>query len=138
MTVGIKLGSVVDEIGASSFLNAFFSTVAGLLENSNPGSVFPVIGIDFYNGKIDTDKLDQALNELQSIRSELMKFSPNAVIWSLEDRSKLPPWGKNISPEISSMANYFVTSTGKDMFEVFFEILDHAIKTQRSIEIVEI
>ena len=138
MAIGIRLGSIVDEIGASSFLNAFFSTIVGLLENGNPGAVYPVVSINLYDGSVPVDKLEQAVYELKSIREALSKFPPSAVIWDIEDRSKTPPWGENISPEISSMANYFVSSTGRDLFDVLGEVFSHAIKTHRSVKIVEI
>lgn len=40
MTVGLKVGSIIDEIGASSFLNGFFSTVTALLEGGLGGVDF--------------------------------------------------------------------------------------------------
>jgi hypothetical protein len=136
MSVGIQVGAIISEIGAPSFLNAFFSTVAGLLENDAPGSRFPVVSSDFYDGHIDADKVASALAELKVIRAELMRHPPTAIIWDIEDRSNTPPWGDVISTAITSMGNYFVSSTGRDLFELLNEVLQHAVKHRQAIDIV--
>ncbi|GAA0707386.1 Imm70 family immunity protein [Dokdonella soli] len=136
MTVGIKVGSIVSEIGASSFLNAFFSTVAGLLENDDAGTRFPVISKDLYEGHVEAGKIEKAIAELKVIHDELMKYPPSAVIWDVEDRSKTPPWGSRISPSITSMANYFVSSTGRDLIQLLTETFQHALKHMRAVDIV--
>jgi len=136
MTIGIRVGSIVNEIGAPSFLNAFFSTVAGLLENDDPGTRFPLVSNDLYEGHIEADKIAGALAEIQIIRDELMHYPPTAVIWDIEDRAKSPPWGSRIAPTITSMGNYFVSSTGRDLFELLNETLQHALKHQYAVDIV--
>jgi len=138
MSVGIKLGSIIDELGSSSFLNSFFSTLVGLLENNVRGSRYPVISLEFYQGRISVENLEQAVIELQSIQEELSKHPPSAVIWDTEDLTSSPPWKSNISTDITSMANYFISSTGRDLFAILFEVFSHAIETKRSVDIVSI
>jgi len=138
MTVGIKLGSVTDELGEPSFFNAFFSTIVGLLENNVRGSRYPVISLDLYEGHISVKKLEQAISELNSIQQELLKYPPSAIIWDNEDLSKNPPWEKNVSSEVTSMANYFVSSTGRDVFAIISEVLSHALETKRPVNIVNV
>jgi Immunity protein 70 len=136
MTVGIRVGSIVSEIGAPGFLNAFFSTTAGLLESGQPGTRFPVVSHDLYAGCVDAGKVGQAIAELRVIHDELSKFPPDAIIWDIEDRSAMPPWGSAISAEITSMGDYFVSSTGRDFFELLMEIFQHALKHGRAVDIV--
>ena len=62
--------------------------------------------------------------ELKEIKQELAKFPPSDVIWDIEDLSVIPPWGNNISPGITNLSNYFVTSDGQD----FLLILQHALE----------
>lgn len=57
MAVGLRVESIVDEIGASSFLNAFFSTVSVVLEAENPGSRYPVISFDLFEGYVPVEKV---------------------------------------------------------------------------------
>lgn len=138
MSVGVRVGSIVDEVGASSFFNAFFATIWGVLEPNGPGTKYPVISIEFYEGRVRADRVKRALEELKQIRRELENFPPSAVIWDYDDRTKLPPWGKNISSDITSMGNYFVSSTGRDLFDLLIEAFEDALKNKTDVTIEEI
>lgn len=123
MTVGIKLGSITDEVGSASFLGAFFDTISGNLESRNRGSRFPKICSELFSGELAAEGADEALAELQAIEAELSHLSPKKVIWSLERPSEDPPWGTSFAPNITDLSNYFVTSTGRDLIGVIREIL---------------
>lgn len=122
MTVGIKLGSITDEIGSSEFFFSFFSTIAGNLENRDWGTRFPIIMNDLYEGELLHADAEEALEELDQIAAELSSLPISKVIWDLNDPTKAPPWGENIAPHITSLENYFVTSTGRDLIAVLREI----------------
>jgi len=128
MTIGIKLGQITDEIGSSDFFHSFFSTIAGNLEPEGWGSRFPTMMNTFYAGKLEKHDVQAALSELDEITSSLQRIRPDQVIWDYADRTKLPPWGSNISDEIESLGNYFVTSTGRQLIplirEVFLEAMN--------------
>lgn len=138
MSVGVRVGSIVSEIGASSFFNAFFSTIKGLLEPEGAGTRFPIISGEFYEGHVSANQIDQAIAELKIIKNELSKFPPAAVIWDIDDRSKAPPWGTNISSDITSMGNYFVTSTGRDLLDTLFETFEYAKKKGADVMIEDV
>ena len=123
MTVGVKVGSIIDEIGSSDFLNAFFSTISGLLE-PKWASRFPMLLGEFYQGSLAARDAPAALDELAVVQAELARFDPGHVIWDLQDRSLNPPWGNEISPAITSMADYFVTSTGRDLIATMREAFE--------------
>lgn len=124
MTVGLSLGTITDEVGTSEFFHAFFSTISGNLEPRGWGSRFPVLMDGLYQGELPQAKAEAALVELRETRQELSGLDPINVIWDIEDRSKQPPWGVNVSKDITHLGNYFVTSTGRDLFEVMFEIIE--------------
>lgn len=138
MTVGIKVGSITDEIGTGDFFHAFFSTVSGNLEPNGWGSKFPTIMNKLYQGNLSAKEAFAALEELKEIKSLLSVFSTNKVIWDIEAPEKQPPWGGLISPEITSLANYFVTSTGRDLITTLIEALEDASNSQKPVEIVQI
>ena len=46
----------------------------------------------------------------------------------MNDKSKLPPWKDHISDQITSLANYFVTADGKDLFDELISLLQYAAK----------
>jgi hypothetical protein len=123
VAVGIKLGQITDEIGSPSFFAAFFSTICGNLEPRGWGSRFPLLMNRLYQGELNQSQAANALTELQTIRAELADIPPAAVIWDIEDRSQQPPWGSEISEDITDLSNYFVTSTGRDLIGVLEEVL---------------
>ncbi|WP_248138349.1 Imm70 family immunity protein [Bacillus infantis] len=55
------------------------------------------------------------------------------MIWDIEDLSKRPPWRVNISNDITSLSNYFITSEGKDLIELLMNVLEKAQKTNSDI-----
>lgn len=124
MAVGIKLGSITDEIGASDFFNAFFSTITGNLEPAGWGTRFPMLMKKLYAGELEQSDAGTALHELDEITRELARLPAGKVVWDIEDRGKTPPWGNNIADTITDLSNYFVTSTGRDLIATLREILE--------------
>lgn len=113
-------------IGTADFLHAFFSTVCGRLENDKWGSRFPYLMNELYQGVLSVKHLAAGTEELSQIKQELAQFAPDQVIWDIDDRSLTPPWGDNISNDITDLSNYFVTSEGEDFLTVFAAALDKA------------
>ena len=93
---------------------------------------------ELYQGKLDKTCINKAIEELDTIQTELQRFEPNQVIWDIDDLSKQPPWGNNISKEITNLSNYFVTSEGADFISVFFRALRKANEVNAEIEIKSI
>ena len=123
MGVGIEVGSIIDEIGTPGFLFSFFSTVSANLEPAW-GERFPKLLIGLYQGELGSADAQALLDELAAIKAEFTTLPPNRVVWDYEDRSKVPPWGDNISPDIKDLSNYFVTAGGRDLFSVLEEALE--------------
>lgn len=135
MAVGIKVGSVIDEIGAPSFLHAFFSTISAHCEPKGWGSRFPRLLKELYQGQLPSESVPAALEELRAAKAILTKLSPSAVVWDIQDRRTTPPWGANISPGIKDLGSYFITSTGRDLFLVLEEALVDAAENKEGASI---
>ena len=133
--VGFKVEYYWYQIGSGDFLYAFFSTIASNLENRIWGNRFPTIMTQLYQGKIDNASIAKALEELKIIKKELNQFSPDEIVWDLDDPSKQPPWGKNISSEITDLSNYFITNEGKDFIILLFNALDKAMELNTDLRI---
>jgi 2,3-bisphosphoglycerate-dependent phosphoglycerate mutase len=118
VAVAAWVGKKRYEVGAPSFMKAWFSTIYLRLEKEKWGSLFPTIMLEFYSGKILHIKSNAAIKELTTIRAMFAELSPDKVIWDFEKPNNLPPWGEKISPTITSLASYFVTSDGNDLFDV--------------------
>ena len=129
MAVGLRVGDVSWAVGAASFFEAFFSTVAVRLEPDGWGTRFPAVMNDLYAGQLSDDRASGADCELQTIRRELRKHPSSDVVWDSRDRSRQPPWGAAIAAHITDLGNYFVTSDGRDLFDVLHEALDRAATT---------
>jgi 2,3-bisphosphoglycerate-dependent phosphoglycerate mutase len=129
MTVGFRVGGIIDEIGTPDFVNAFFSTISTHLEPDGWGTRYPELLNELYGGRLDQSLADAVLQDVHEIRERLKTFSPRDVVWDVESPGTRPPWGDNISDDITDLSNYFVTSTGRDVFEVLIECLE-ALKSE--------
>ena len=135
MAVGFNVKFYWYQIGNGNFLHSFFSTVAYNLENKDWGRRFPIVMNELYQGKVKRKDVAKAIEELNVIKRELQAFSPDKVVWDIDDLSKQPPWGSNISKDITDLSNYFVTSDGNDFLTVFFNALEKAKELSADIEI---
>ncbi len=126
MKIYFKVDFIIYEIGSDAFLNAFFSTVAYHLEDKQRGTRFPVFFNKLYRGKVEYQDISDLSEELKTIKKELKKYMPNEIIWDIDNLAATPPWGNNISPDITDLSNYFVTSDGRDLFDVMFQALKDA------------
>lgn len=124
MAVGFRVGSVVDVVGTPEFLHAFFSTISSRLEPRGWGTRYPELFHRLYRGALSVASADKVLGDVLEIREKLRAFKPQEVVWDLENPSAKPPWGDAISEEITDLSNYFVTSTGRDLFDVLIECLE--------------
>ncbi|EJI5143925.1 hypothetical protein NFA74_002019, partial [Campylobacter coli] len=59
-------------------------------------------------------------------QKEFKNFTPKQIIWDIENLSLMPPWGDNISSDITNLSNYFITSDGNDFIELFKKVLQLA------------
>ncbi len=116
---GLRVGNLYWEIGTGDFLHAFFSTISYHLEPDGFGTRLPTLMGRLYAGEMSPKLAAEAKRELLTARQELRTLGPEEVIWDLENLSAKPPWGSNISPEITNLSEYFVTSDGRDVFGVF-------------------
>lgn len=122
MGVSLRLSNVFWEIGSAGFLNCFFSTITYHLEPGGSGTRVPHIYL-LYGSGIEPGQADEAGRELETARRELSRLRPEQVIWDCDDLKARPPWEPNISPDVTDLSNYFVTSDGRDLFEVLLEAL---------------
>ena len=133
--VGFKVKYYWFQIGSEDFLFSFFFLFAYNLENKKWVSKFPVIMNELYLGELNSSRIPEAINELEQMKQGLAKYSPNKVIWNIKNLSAQPPWGTNISDDITDLSNYFVTSDGEDFITIFNQALKKAEELNRGLEI---
>lgn len=130
LAVGFKVKYYWYQVGHGDFLHSFFSTVSYHLEEHGWGSKYPHLLNELYQGKLESKNIDPALEELEDIKEKLKEYNPSQVIWDIEDVSKRPPWGDNISEEITDLSNYFVTSDGEDFIKILKSALEKGKKNK--------
>lgn len=135
MAIGLEVGYLYYSIGTGDFFHSFFSTIAHNLENDNWGSRFPFIMNELYDGVLKYDHISMAIKELESISLELRNYSCDKVIWDINDFSIEPPWGSDISGDITSLADYFVTNEGSDLITIMFDAMEMAVQIKEDITI---
>ena len=133
MSVGFVVRDEYYSVGSGDFLYSFFSTIAYNLENGDWGSKYPYIMNELYRGELEVESVKECLAELENIRNELKKYLPDKVVWDIDDLSKRPPWGDNISADITDLSNYFVTNEGEDFIEVLKEALEKALELKEKL-----
>lgn len=128
MAVGFKVKYYWYQIGHGNYLHSFFSTISYHLEQNGWGTEYPFLLNELYNGKLENKNIDSAINELEAIKKKLQDFSPSQVIWDIDNLSKSPPWGDNISKDITNLSNYFITSEGEDLIDMLMKALEKGQK----------
>lgn len=136
--VGFQVGFLWYEVGTSSFLKSWFSTINFHLEKKKWGSRFPVIMNFLYQGEVSENLLSLLKDEVLETKTKLQKLKPKDVIWDIDDLSKNPPWGFDISSDITDLSNYYVTCNGEDFYDVLLSAIDEAINENEKLLINEI
>ncbi|PLR86563.1 hypothetical protein CVD25_03605 [Bacillus canaveralius] len=138
MAVGLLVDCFYYELGHSDFVHSFFSTISYHLEKEGWGTKYPLLMNELYNDKLNWVDVSVAKSNLIEIEQELSKYSPERVVWDIDDLSKKPPWGDKISPKVTSLADYFATANGKTFFEVICNAMDVAEEDKCDIKIQQI
>lgn len=126
MSVGFKVKYYWFQIGSGDFLHSFFSTICLRLENGEWGSKYPILMKTLYQGTLKHEFINDAINELVEIKKGLEKLPPQKVVWDIENLELMPPWGNDISSEITNLSNCFVTSEGEDLITLLSNALNKA------------
>ena len=140
MSIFLKLesnGRIITEIGSGDLLHSLFSTIAARLEGDQWGSKFPLVMEQLYQGlAITRETAPHALVEWRSIRAGLAGLPPSAVVWDIEQPGKAPPWGNKVGPQVTSMANYYMTRHGLNLVTDILENLECVVESGGSLQLV--
>ena len=134
MSVGLMVGYNWWTVGEGElFLIHSFRLIYVQLENKDWGSKYPLSWIKLYFGDIPLEDIESGIAELLSIQEELKKFTPHDIIWDFEDLSATPPWGNHIASHITNLSQYFITSSGSDLFEVMLTCFRFALEEGQNV-----
>jgi len=125
MSVAIRVGERSYAVGTGAFFGSVFSTIFVCLEGTW-GSKFPAVMNELHSGCLARGRVEEAQDELAVIRSEFAHHLPSEIVWDHEKREVLPPWGDRIAPTIKSLADYWVASAGRNLFDVLADALKYS------------
>ncbi len=121
------------DIGRRDILFALYSTADCRLSGKSKKRVEK--GLSFLEkGVCSCDEALETARQINLIRDELSSVSPDKMVYDKNDSKKEAPWGKKISPVITSCGNYFTTADGKDLFSSIVELLVYADVAKVSVE----
>jgi hypothetical protein len=123
MGVGFVVGGVAHEVGSPDFLNGFFATISHYLEPNGWGTEYPELMIHLYQGALGASKAQKVLRDLQAIREQLKGIKPAKIIWDIDDLDAKPPWGNDDGDQDTNLSDSFITSDGRNLFDVLAECL---------------
>src|SRR5262245_37124627 len=124
MGVGLVIGEVAHEIGSADFLKGFFSTISYYLEPGGWGTRYPELMLQLYQGKLDAQQAKSALKDVNEIRKKLGSIKRAKIVWDIDDPDAESPWGASAVPANRDLSNCFITSNGRDLFDVLIECLN--------------
>ncbi len=78
------------------------------------------------DGKCDAKNALELARQFNLLRDELSKFDPKKAVYDMRDPDKKAPWDNNLSPIVTSCANLYTTSDGKDLLFEVVSILTYA------------
>lgn len=132
MTIATEDAQQYIDIGTYEIWQALRSTIAVHVPKSR--EIRPAL--DFLeSGSCNAKKGLETARALNLIRDALSAVKPNQLVFDSSDLSKKAPWAGDISPVITSCANYLTTADGKDLLAELVGILTYAFYMNTDIEI---
>ena len=131
-TISTSDNELFVDVGSGDIWISLMSTVDIRLKNKKNISY----AVNFlHSGECSAEDALETAKQFNIIRDELSKFGPDKIIYDSEDLKKEAPWKNNISPTVTSCANFYTTADGKDLFSEIVNILTYAALNDTSVEI---
>ena len=133
MRIISKTGNRIVDVGSDDIFYSLYSTIKVRVKHVER---FAPLAMDFLQEGICSGKEAMAAaRQINLIRDALAKVTPDQIVYDYQDLSKKAPWADNISPVITSGANYFTTADGKDLLFEIVSILVYAGITKTDVVI---
>lgn len=114
----------VVDIGSSADWISVYSTAE--LRLGHQKKKIPLALAFMKTGKCDAKDGIETARQINLMRDEFAKLSPDKVVYDIDNPKQAVPWADDLSPVITSCANLFTTADGKDMLFEVVSILTYA------------
>ena len=74
--------------------------------------------------------------EFNLVRDALSRFDPSQIVYDDKNPDNPPPWGDDISPVITSCANYLTTGDGNDLLSELVKLFTCAYYTKADVNVL--
>ena len=121
------------DIGSSDIWISLCSTVFVRLDKNIKKYPLAVefLRIGTYEGK----NAYEVARQINLIRDDLSQIPPDKAVYDMSNLKAEAPWKNNLSPVITSCANYFTTADGKDLLFELVSILCYAAVKDVSVSV---
>ena len=117
MVIASEDGKRIIRVGSSDILFSVYSTIMVRLKYCHNSIRSAIIFLK--TGKCFSDKCMETAREFNLIRDALSQIKPEDAVYDFRDLQKEAPWKNNLSEVITSCANLFTSSDGRDLlFEI--------------------
>lgn len=113
-----SVGDWSAELAPAHVLDALFATISYRLEPNGWASRFPAVLEHLQAGRIDPDRADQALLELQCVARELATLPSDRVVWDLRDLRRRDDASEAVNRQAPSAHAYFVSADRLPLLDV--------------------
>lgn len=131
MTITNSSYTYIINVGRSDIWLAVCSTIRKYTEHRKNELEAALTFLE--TGNCPASKCLEAARQFNLIRDELAKHTPDEAVYDIDDLSKEAPWKENISPIITSCANYFTTADGNDLLAEIVKILSYSGYTGKNV-----
>lgn len=134
MIITCTNGNAFVDMGGVDTWRALTSTICGNFSNAN--EFIPLVLSFVETGKCDCSDCLMTARQFNMAHDELAKLPPERMIYDIAHPERTAPWGTNISPVITSCANYFTSGDGQDLFSEIVRVFCIAAYTKSDVEIM--
>ena len=133
MIISCKNGKAYIDIGGYDTWKALSSTIQVRLKDVS--AKIPCVLSFLESGTCNFEQCLCTAKQFNIVRDSFALFSPDKVVYDAQDLTITPPWGRNISPIITSCGNYFTTADGRDLLAEIVRLFSIAAYTKTDVKI---
>lgn len=124
----------IAELGSYEYLNCYFKTISGLLEDGKWASKFPVLleSLDAKT-KIEPEAAEEMMSELNVIAEELKKFPLSKVDCSSINEESDWMMEAPFDTTVDNVYDYFLTMEENNLTQIFYEFASEAAEENMSL-----
>lgn len=133
LTVSTSDDELFVNVGSGDIWISLMSTVDIRLKKCKKDISYAVNFL--HSGECSAEDALETARQFNIIRDELSKFAPDKIVYDEDDLMKEAPWKDNISPTVTSCANFYTTADGNDLLFEIVNILTYAAVNEVSVEL---